>query len=340
MSAIHTRTDLPVLLMHDLDTSWTVDEIEEAQRDVNRLVEELQELGHPVTTVPVSNAELAAYLGEYDPDQHIVFNWCESLPGVPYSEAQVAQTLSALGFTYTGSPASVLTLSWAKGRVKRLLSQCGIPTPRWKIYERAQASDWGCFPAIVKPVHEHCSYGVTPESVVLTPEELCERIAYVLDVFHQPALVEDFIDGREFHVTLWGNGEVQVLPPAEMDFSAFADIHDRLCSFDSKFCPGSLHYDCIQLRLPAPLDEDECRQLEQTARAAYLALGCRDYGRLDIRLRGGIFYVLDVNPNPDISAETSTVYAAAEAGYSYGAMASYLINLAAKRHPKLGRHWF
>jgi D-alanine-D-alanine ligase len=162
----------------------------------------------------------------------------------------------------------------------------------------------------------------------------------VLDVFQQPALVEDFIDGREFHVTVWGNGEVEVLPPAEMDFSAFGDVHDRLCTFDSKFCPGSLHYERIQLRLPAPLSEDERRRLERVARAAYRTLGCRDYGRLDIRLRDGIFYVLDVNPNPDISAETSTVYAAAEAGYSYGAMASYLINLAAMRHPVFGRHWF
>lgn len=340
MAATHTRTDLPVLLLHDLDSTWAASDIEEALRDVDRLTKGLQELGHPVTKVPLSNTELDACLSEYDPDQHIVFNWCESLPGVPYSDVLVAQTLDAMGFTYTGSTAAVLALSWNKGTVKGLLHQRGIPTPHWKIYTQARAIDWNCFPAIVKPAHEHCSYGVTPESVVLTPEELCERIAYVLDVFHQPALVEDFIDGREFHVTVWGNGDMRVLPPAEMDFSAFLDVHDRLCTFDSKFCPGSLHYDRIQLRLPAPLTEDKRRQLEQTALAAYYALGCRDYGRLDIRLRNDIFYVLDVNPNPDISSETSTVYAAAEAGFSYQAMASYLINLAAKRHPTFRRHWF
>lgn len=340
MAVMHVRTDLPVLLLYDLDSTWAANEIDEALRDVARLHEGLQELGHPVVQVPVSSAELAAYLSEHNPAQYIVFNWCESLPGVPYSDAQVANTLHALGFTYTGSTATVLALSWDKAKVKQLLDQCGIPTPRWRVYDRICATDWERFPAIVKPAHEHCSYGVTPESVVLTPEELRERIAYVLDVFRQPALVEDFIDGREFHVTVWGNGEVEVLPPAEMDFSAFVDLHDRLCTFDSKFCPGSVHYERIQLRLPAPLAEDERQRLEQTARAAYQVLGCRDYGRLDIRLRDGIFYVLDVNPNPDISSETSTVYAAAEAGYSYGKMASYLVNLAAKRHPVFGRHWF
>ncbi|MGC8787972.1 MAG: D-alanine--D-alanine ligase family protein [Anaerolineae bacterium] len=340
MTAMHIRTDLPVLLLHDLDSTWAPNEIDEALRDVARLEKELHDLGHAVIRVPVSTADLGAYLIEHDPAQYIVFNWCESIPGVPYSEAQVAQILYALGFTYTGSTAAVLALSWDKAKVKQLLRQRGIPTPRWQVYETDRAVDWSLFPAIVKPAHEHCSYGVTPQSVVLTPDELCERIAYVLDVFQQPALVEDFIDGREFHVTVWGNGEIEVLPPAEMDFTAFGDIHDRLCTFDSKFCPGSLHYERIQLRLPAPLDDDERRRLEQTARAAYQALHCRDYGRLDIRLRDGVFYVLDVNPNPDISSETSTVYAATEAGYSYGAMASYLINLAAKRHPVFRRHWF
>lgn len=339
MAVMHVRTDLPVLLLHDLDSTWATNEIDEALCNVVRLQEGLEGLGHPVTKVPVSDAELAAPLREHDPAKCIVFNWCESLPGVPYSEAQVAQILHAFGFTYTGSTAAVLALSWDKAKVKRLLQQRGIPTPRWRVYEQACAADWSYFPAIVKPVHEHCSYGVTPESVVLTPDELCERIAYVLDVFHQPALVEDFIDGREFHVTVWGNGEIEVLPPAEMDFSAFADLHDRLCTFDSKFCPGSLHYERIQLRVPAPLAENERQRLEQIVRTAYQALGCRDYGRLDIRLRDGVFYVLDVNPNPDISSETSSVYAAAEAGYSYGEMASYLINLAARRHPVFRGHF-
>jgi D-alanine-D-alanine ligase len=174
---------------------------------------------------------------------------------------------------------------------------------------------------------------VDSNAVVLDGPALQRRVAHVREAFRQPAMVEDFIDGREFHVTLWGNGRVQMLPPAEMDFSAFNDVRDRLCTYDAKFTPGSTHYEGIQVLLPAILMDDELVAIARTATQAYRLLGCRDYARLDLRLRDGIFYVLDVNPNPDVSPDTSLAYAAEAAGLSYGAFASRLVNLAAARHP-------
>jgi len=293
------------------------------------------EMGHPVTTVPIRDKELTARLENYEPTKYIVFNWCEDLPGMQRSDALVAHTLEVLNFAYTGSPPEILAFSWDKHRVKCLLNQWDIPTPRWNLFKSPQIDDWRGFPAIVKPAFEHCSFGVTTESVVLDPAQLHERITFVLDVFHQPALVEDFIDGREFHVSLWGNGSIEMLPPAEMDFSAFDDVRDRLCTYDSKFLPGSRHFEQIQLVIPAPLSEWEYRSLMETCLKAYRAIGCRDYARLDLRLREGVFYVLDVNPNPDISPDASMAYTAEIAGYSYGAMASRLVKLASQRHP-----WF
>jgi D-alanine-D-alanine ligase len=146
-------------------------------------------------------------------------------------------------------------------------------------------------------------------------------------------MVEDFIDGREFHVTLWGNGDVHVLPPAEMDFSAFKNVKDRLCTFDSKFLPGSSHYEKITVRVPAELNGEELAKLNQTCVAAYKAIGCRDFARIDLRLLDGVYYVLDINPNADFSPDTSSICAAEAAGLSYGAIASCLVNLAAHRHP-------
>jgi D-alanine-D-alanine ligase len=113
-------------------------------------------------------------------------------------------------------------------------------------------------------------------------------------------------------------------------------VRDRLCTFDSKYLPGSRHYEEIQVQIPAALDDMELRQLEQTSMEVYRIFGCLDYSRLDIRLRDGTFYVLDINPNPDITLETSIVQSAELAGFSYGAMISHLINLAAPRHPILG----
>jgi len=330
------KTDLPVVIVHNVDPSWESPDIASALEAVETMAASLRREGHPVVCVPVENSDLAGILQPFDPRQHIVLNWCEELPGISRSDAVAARLLEDLRFTYTGSPPEVLAFSWDKAAVKALLDETSIATPRWQVFQCRDTRGWNCFPAIVKPAFEHCSSGIDAESVVLNPEELKERIAYVQDVFKQPALVEDFIDGREFHVTIWGNGTIEMLPPAEMDFSAFDNLRDRLCSFDSKFTPGSPHYEKIELRIPAELHDHEKHLLKQTAVRAYKVTGCRDYARIDLRLRDGIFYVLDMNPNADISPDTSLVYAAEAIGLTYGILGSRLVNLAARRHPIFG----
>jgi D-alanine-D-alanine ligase len=336
MESVERRTDLPVLLLHNVDPSWEPSDVEVVFEAAKQLKSALREEGHPVVEVPVWNSELAVILKPYNPKGYIVFNWCEELPGLPRSDFVVAQILETLKFTYTGSPPQILEFSWNKPAVKELLHRKGIATPRWQVFQVSGADGWNCFPAIVKPTFEHCSNGITTDAVVMNPQELEERIACVQDVFHQPALVEDFIDGREFHVTLWGNGNIEVLPAAEMDFTALDNVRDRLCTFDSKFTPGSLHYEKIELRIPAELDESEHFKLTQTALRAYEAMGCRDYARIDLRARNGIFYVLDINPNADLSPDTSMVYAAEVAGLTYGVVGSRLVNFAAQRHSVFG----
>lgn len=338
MSFKSGRTDLPVLLLHNIDHAWDPTDIDLALQEVARLESVLHTEGHPVTNVPVYDADLHSRLSCYEPEQHVVFNWCEDIPGVPHSEALAARTLENLHFTYSGSTPDVLHSCWDKQGVKRLLERVKVPTPLWRIYDSPALNDWHCFPAIVKPSREHCSYGLTSDAVIMSHAELKERITYILDVFRQPALVEDFIDGREFHVSLWGNGRIEMLPPAEMDFTAFDDVRDRLCTYDSKFKPGSTHYVKIGLQLPAHLNETEYEQLKHLSTLAYKTTGCRDYARLDIRLRDGIFYILDVNPNSDITADASMACAAEAAGYSYGEMISRIVNLAARRHPVFKKH--
>jgi D-alanine-D-alanine ligase len=163
--------------------------------------------------------------------------------------------------------------------------------------------------------------------------ELNKRVRYVFDELHQPALVEEFIDGREFHVGVIGNGALCVLPPAEIDYSSFEDIHDRLCTYEANFDKDSLAYKNTIPRLPASLKHRQLSNLEEVVIAAYRATDCRDYARIDIRKRDGVFYVLDVNHNADISSDNSLVQAAELIGYSYGQFGSFLVNLAAQRHP-------
>jgi D-alanine-D-alanine ligase len=330
-------SDLNVLLLYNLDPAWTSREKEEVVSVSARLYQALSDIGHPTTLLPLETADLASALKPFDPLSYLVFNWCEGLPGISHSEYLVAQCLESLGFAFTGAGSKALALSQDKRRVMEILVQSRIPIPAWRVYATPDAGDWHLFPAIVKPVNEHCSEGVTRDSVVMTETELTRRIDYILRTYRQAALVEDFIDGREFHVSLWGNGRIEMLPPAEMDFSLFADIHDRLCTYDAKFVPGSPHYEGIKTLLPAPLNAKEIRDIEEVCRSAYQALGCRDYGRIDLRMRDGVFYALDINPNADISYDASLACSAEAAGFSYGQTGSRIIRLAARRHPGWGR---
>jgi len=336
MKAHQQRTDLPVLLLYNIDPEWPSIDIEASVQAADLLVHALQELGHPMVVVRLEDQDLRAALRPYSPSDHLVFNWCEEIPRIPRSASRVTDVLESLGFTYTGADPRGLRLAQNKRRVKQRLDALAIPTPRWRVFRNDNIGRWDIFPAIVKPVYEHCSFGVDRDAVVQTREELAARVRYVLETFAQPALVEEFIDGREIHVGVVGNGHLQVLPPAEMDFAAFGDVHDRLCTFDSKFTPGSDPYDLIQIRLPAALSPAEREQIERVTLNAYRATECRDYARLDLRMRDGVVYVLDINHNADFSPDTSLTLSAELAGISYGQLASSLVNLAAQRHPVFG----
>jgi D-alanine-D-alanine ligase len=322
-----------VILLHNLDRSWPPADVEDILNLVQDLAIGLSTVGHPTQTICLDDESLERVMSGCDPARQIVFNWCEEIPGIPRSSALVARKLEELGFTFTGAGSQALQFSHDKPAVKERLLKEQVPTPCWQVYEGAGILDWDCFPAIVKPAYEHFSLGITHEAVVHTRQELSQQVAQVSETFRQPVLVEDFIDGREFHVSVVGNGRLQVLPIAEMDFSDIREDCGRLCTYDSKFTPASSDYQMIQLRLPAALTVEEKQKLKEIAITTYRATNCRDYARLDIRQRDDTFYVLDVNPNADISPDTSLALSAELAGYSYGQFGSLLVNLAAHRHP-------
>lgn len=337
MSSEIAPAKIPVVLLYNVDPEWTKEEKDEVIRQSTELGDALKKAGYPTSAVSIADDDMAGHLRPFDPAKYIIFNWCEGLPGVEHSEGLVAKKLEALGYTFTGADSEALALAHDKQRVKAILDRASIPTPAWQICDSPDAGSWKIFPAIVKPQNEHCSAGITPESVIMNQPDLKNRISFILDKYSQPALVEDFIDGREFHVAVWGNQNLTVLPAAEMDFSSFGSINDRLCTYEAKFIPGSQHYEEIKTLLPAPLSADEKKAMEKVCRDAYLATGCRDYARMDIRLRDNIFYVLDVNPNADISSDASMACAAEEAGISYARMGSLIVQMAARRHPILGK---
>jgi len=123
------NSELPVLMVYDLDASWDSHEAAECATETRRLVAALRRHGHSVVTKPVTDVDLATQLDGLDPSRYIVFNWCEGFPGVDRSDYAVAHALESLGFTYTGATGDVLALSRDKCKVKELLRSHGLPTP-------------------------------------------------------------------------------------------------------------------------------------------------------------------------------------------------------------------
>ena len=332
-AAFRLETPPTVLLLYSVHPDWEPLEQAKASREGRRLGVAIRRQGHRVRLLEIRGDRLAESLARFDPAKVVVFNWCEGIPGHQTSEAEVVDCLEQLGFTYTGATAEAIRLSYDKPRVRALLQANGVPVPQWAKFNCPCDQPWDLFPAIVKPAWEHCSTGVDRWAVVLDPDELNRRVAHVVATYGQPALVEDFIDGRELHVPLWGNDSVEMLPPVEMDFSAFRDVRDRLCSYESKFSPNSEAYRRIRSRIPARLDPSERDALESACTLAYQLVGCRDYGRIDVRQRDGRMFVLDVNPNADLSVDASIALAARQAGFCYGAMGNRVIGWAQNRAP-------
>lgn len=323
----------PVVLLYNFDSTWTPAEVVECQQHTDRMADGLRREGHTVQLAEV-RADVGSVLRRHDPRAAVVFNWCEGIDGLPNSYDLVARTLDEMGFTYTGAGPWTLAHTQDKSDFKRLLDQFGISTPRWRLFTDARRADeWTIFPAIVKPVAEHCSYGITADSVVDDVAGLRRQIDYVMGTFGAGALVEEFIAGREINASIWGNGTLEVLPLYEIDFSDIDDPRRRIVDFDSKWIPDSFQYRHTPSRCPTDLPGPVADRTRAAAMAAYRTLRCRDYGRIDIRLRDGIPYVVDVNANCDITIDGGFAKTAHVAGFDYGQMTSRIVRWAEHRKP-------
>lgn len=324
---------MKIVVLYNLDPSWDKTEIRDARKSNRVLYEALKSEGIEAYLEELNDHHIERILNKYNPDDTIIFNLCETLPGIPHSEKRVVQTIENFGFTFTGNTPEMLDLSYDKFRVKEILASLGIRVPKGAILSPEEAYTWNIFPAIVKPSHEHCSLTITEKSVVYDISSLRDQILLVNNELKQPALVEDFIDGREFFVPVWNNDPPEILPVVEMNYSNFSEARKRLCTYDSKFVPGSEHYEKIETIVPAPLPSKLQRKLERTALKVWEGFGCLDYARLDFRLRDDEFYLLDINPNNDISFNASFALSAEMTGCSYSQLVKRIVMMASERHP-------
>ncbi len=292
----------------------------------------LNDAGHDAHLIGVDGdlAALRARLADLETD--CAFNLCESLCGDARLESAVPLLLELLGIPFTGSPPEVLSFALRKDRVKQRLEAADIPTPRGRVLARAGDPCDLPFPLIVKPVREDGSVGIWRTSVVHDRDQLSRAVEAVVTTFRQPSLVEEFIDGRELNVALIGHPTPRVLPLSEIDFGALPPDVPRIVSYDAKWTAGSVDDLGTVPVLHPLLANSVAARVRRAAAEAFRAVGVRDYGRVDVRLApSGIPYVVDVNPNCDLSTGAGMARAAAAVGIDYAALIGLLVRYASRR---------
>jgi D-alanine-D-alanine ligase len=243
-----------------------------------------------------------------------VFNLCEGIGGVSRHEILVAATLELTGVPFTGAGAWTITVCHNKPLVNALLASRGLPVPPWCVPQDGRIPQNFPLPAIVKPAAEDASVGIDQGSVVTTRRALRERVAALAEQFGE-VMVQQYIPGREIAVGIVGDS---VLPLSEIDFSAMPPGAWPILSFEAKWRAGSLEDLGSRPVCPAKLHPALARRVRATAVAAWHAVRGYGYGRVDLRVdRAGQPWILEVNPDPDISDDAGLSRMAEAAGWSY-----------------------
>ena len=269
----------------------------------------------------------------------IAFNIAEGLFGIS-REAQIPAILDMLNIPYSGSDALTLTLTLDKSRAKEILSYYKIPNSPFRIFKdlsNINSFDLN-FPVIIKPVAEGSGKGITSTSVVYDLNNLKLGVDKILSEYKQPALVEEFLDGREFTVAILGNGhEAAVLPIIEIDFTPFPMDFTPIYSYEAKWILDSKENQLDIFSCPAKISTQLENSIREIALSTYNTLNCKDWSRIDMRLdRNNIPNVIEINPLPGILPDPidNSCYpkAARAAGMNYKTMINEVLNVARKRY--------
>lgn len=248
----------------------------------------------------------------------VFFNLCYGIGSLPNSEYMVPQVLEKMKVAYTGSCAQAILLTTDKAKTKFLLQKNHIPTPNFQVVQNTEyfIKKTMRFPLFVKPAKEDSSCGISQQSVVRNANELKKQVQFVLKEYEQPALIEEYIDGKELRVSVLGNGKnARVLPISEISFQGSYKNKWPIVDFAAKWdhdadkdTPGH----------QAKLSRGVYKKIESLALKAYHLCGCTDYADIDIRLKGETPFFIEINCNPGIAPTDGMDRLANAAGLTYG----------------------
>lgn len=290
----------------------TLDVLEQA-----RFVREaLIAAGHEADCLPMDGT--APRFGRRRPD--VVFNLVESLNGVNALLHAAPAMYESLGLPYTGSGPRAIAATTDKAVAKELMRRAGLPTPEWAVYEgRGRAWEGVPGPWILKPLNEDASVGIEDASVVRDAKQLAPRLRAMRRRFNQPILIERFIEGREFNLSiLGGRAGPRVLPPAEIVFKDFPPGKERIVGFRAKWETDTFEYRNTVRRFDfPPKDAALLRELRRLTRACWRLFDLHGYARVDYRVDGaGSPFIIEINANPCLSPDAGFFAAVRRAGLS------------------------
>jgi D-alanine-D-alanine ligase len=292
----------------------------------------LLKLDFNVTRVPLAPPLEQAKKKLRNLDTDLVFNLFEGFWDYPETEAVVPGILSDTGIPYTGCPASELRLGLDKAKTKIILKATGIETPDFQLLSPKALHTFRLrYPCIVKPRCEDASHGLSEKSLVNDFASLERQVKLVSNCYNGGALVEEFLDGREFNATILGDSECRVLPVSEIVYALPAGM-PKILTFAAKWEPNSPYFEGTKIVCPAQVEAEEREHIAEIAATAFQILGGQGYARVDMRMdHEGQINVIEVNPNPDITPGNGAARQAEAAGMTYTQFIEKIVQLALYR---------
>lgn len=300
------------------------------------IAQALESHGFSVTIFSANDdiQRLCDFLVKEQPD--VIFNCCESIMGKASLEMNVAAIYELFDILYTGSPAMTLGIALNKSFSKDLFRSRGISTPQFEVIEVGEALDATSltFPLIVKPAKEDASIGIDASSIVYDSVQLRARVEFVHHEFFQAAIVEEYIEGRELNIGVIGHADrMECLPISEIRFDTLPSDLPKIVTYEAKWVESSPYYAATVPVCPADLPDDIADEANRLAIAASRAIGLTGYGRIDMRMRASDnkLFVLEANPNPDISEDAGFMRAAGTSGRTFDGTINEILLLAIEK---------
>ncbi|MBW2993731.1 ATP-grasp domain-containing protein [Candidatus Woesearchaeota archaeon] len=302
-------------------------------KTINSIKEALESSGNEVKIIE-ADENACEKLKKIKPD--IVFNFSEGIRGES-RESHIPAICEMLSIPYTGAGVLTSAIVLNKARTKEILDHYGIPTPEFQLFKTGKEKIKINFPAIIKPIAEGSSKGIRNKSLVNNEKELREVVKWLIETYNEPALAEEFIEGKEITVAVAGNDEndIIVFPAVGIDFENLPENVHHFDSYEVKWVYDSPENPVVKVNCPAKLDRTAEKRVKDVAKYTFIALNCRDWARIDLRIKNKIPYIIELNVPagllPDPEDNSRFPLATRTAGFDFNETVNLILYFALKR---------